>query len=70
MAASDFTEADLTAVRTAMLRGERTVQYETRAVTYHSMSDLIALEQRIIRVLRSINGSPKQTVAVSSGKGF
>jgi hypothetical protein len=35
-----YTEADLTRVRTALLRGEKTVEFADRSVTYRSVSEL------------------------------
>jgi len=37
---ADYTETDLTAIRTARLRGIRTVQYADRTVTYSSDAEM------------------------------
>jgi hypothetical protein len=60
-----YTSADLTAVRTAILRGERTVQFADRSVTYRSVDELLTVEARI---LREIGGRTrtKQTLGVAS----
>jgi hypothetical protein len=73
VADSDYTEADLAVIRRAMSRGERTIQFTDRSVTYRSAEELIALEARIVRALAA-SSTPatsrrKQTRVVSS-KGF
>jgi hypothetical protein len=74
MAASDYTDADLTAVRRAIAKGERSVQFADRAVTYRSMEELLAAEARISGSLEAaasttLTRRPKQTLLVST-KGF
>jgi hypothetical protein len=65
-----YTEADLTAVRAALTKGERTVQYLDRSVTYRSVEELQAVEAAILRDLASTTRTRgKQLYAVSS-KGF
>ena len=61
-----FTLENLAAIRSAMVRGELTVQFADRAVTYRSAAELVKLEERIIR---SLSGRPKQSLIVA-GKGF
>lgn len=60
-----YTEADLTAVRTALTRGERTVQYADRSVTYRSVDELVQIEQRILRELATSRPT-KQTYLVGN----
>ena len=62
-----YTSADLDAVRVAILKGERTVQYADRSVTYRSIDELQAVEQRILRELTRTRA--KQSFGVAS-KGF
>lgn len=64
-----YTEADLTAVRTALLRGERSVTFADRQVTYRSVEELQAVEQAILRELGAAQPRRKQAYAVAS-KGF
>ncbi len=64
-----YTEADLTAVRTARLRGIRTVQFADRSTTYTSDAEMRQVEQDIVRELRTITSRKKQTHAVAE-KGF
>ncbi len=65
-----FTDADLTAVRTALTKGERVVQYADRSVTYRSVEELLQVEQRILRELTpSTTARSKQTFLVGN-KGF
>jgi hypothetical protein len=61
-----YTSADLTTVRTAILRGERTVQFADRSVTYRSMDELRAVEQDILRELTTSDTRSKQTRIVAS----
>lgn len=61
-----FTQSDLAAIRAAMAKGERSVQFADRSVTYRSMAELREVEQIIVR---SLAGRPKQTLIVGS-KGF
>lgn len=67
MASSDFTPEQLAAIRTAIARGERVVQFADRSVTYRSMEELLAAEARIEEALRTAR--PRQFLGVSR-KGF
>lgn len=69
MAASDYTEADLIAIRRAIAKGERSVQFADRMVTYRSMDELLKAEARIANSLVNLTGRSKQSVIVA-GKGF
>ena len=62
-----FTQADLDAVRSAIARGERSVQFADRSVTYRSMDELLRAEERISNALTTERS--KQTFGVAS-KGF
>jgi hypothetical protein len=64
-----YTEADLAAIRSAIAKGERTVSYVDRSVTYRSMEELLAAEERIAGSLVTAQGRAKQSFAVAS-KGF
>lgn len=62
-----YTEADLTAVRTALLKGERSVTFADRSVTYRSVEELQAVETAILRDLsQATRTKTKQTLLVSS----
>lgn len=61
-----FTQTDLDAIRTAIARGERVVQFADRSVTYRSMDELLAAETRISRALASTTQTSKQSIGVSS----
>lgn len=67
-AASDYTEADLIAIRRAIAKGERSVQFADRMVTYRSIEELLQAESRITQTLRTTN-RPKQSLTVTR-KGF
>lgn len=62
-----YSESDLTAVRKALARGERRVQFVDRLVEYRSVEELQRVEQAIIRELTVVR--PKQVYLVGS-KGF
>jgi hypothetical protein len=62
-----FTQADLDAVRVAIAKGERSVQFADRSVTYRSMDELLKAEERIANALTT--EWSKQTFGVAS-KGF
>jgi hypothetical protein len=66
-----YTEADLTAVRTAIAKGERSVQFADRSVTYRDISELLQAEARISQALASAPATrrKKQMFGVAS-KGF
>lgn len=66
-----YTEADLTLIRTARLRGVRTVQFSDRTVTYASDQEMrqVELDIREELALTSPTRRPKQTLGVAS-KGF
>lgn len=65
-----YTAADLAAVRVALLRGEQTVQFADRSVTYRSITELLLVESRILTELATpATTRKKQTLGVSSN-GF
>lgn len=65
-----YTETDLTKVRQAIARGEKTVQFSDRSVTYRSIEELFQAEERIASSLEtSAAARKKQTFAVGC-KGF
>jgi len=64
-----YTEANLIAVRAALLRGELHVQFADRSVTYRSIDELQKVEQAILSELSSTRTRGKQTLGVAS-KGF
>lgn len=70
MAESDYTDADLIAIRRAISKGERAVQFSDRTVTYRSTDELLKAEARIAGALAAA-ASPrsKQSLFVAS-KGF
>ncbi len=62
-----FSQTDLDAIRAAIAKGEKMVQFADRSVTYRSMDELFQAEARIAQALRTSRA--KQTLVVSS-KGF
>lgn len=66
-----YTQTDLAAVRAAIARGERSVQYMDRSVTYRSMDELLQAEERIANALAEASSETrrKQSFGVAS-KGF
>lgn len=65
-----YTEADLIAVRAALLKGERSVQYADRAVTYRSVEELQKVEAAILRELATATRTRSKQVYVVASKGF
>ena len=61
-----YTSTDLAAVQTAIAKGEKTVQFADRLVTYRSMDELLAAETRIAGALAS---RPRQSLGYAE-KGF
>ena len=63
-----YTTADLAAVRSAIAKGEHSVQFADRSVTYRSIEDLLKAEDRITRALADSTTTRrrKHTYAVSS----
>lgn len=59
----NFTQDDLKAVRTAIARGEKTVQFQDRTVTYRSMDELISAERFIVSELTT---RPRQMTAYAT----
>lgn len=43
MAATTWTESDFTALEAAIKQGIRTVSYDGRSVTYHSLAEMLQL---------------------------
>jgi hypothetical protein len=64
-----YTEADLTLIRAARLRGIRTVQFADRSITYTSDAEMRQVEQDVTREVTTTQTRSKQTLGVSS-KGF
>lgn len=62
-----FTEADLAAIRSAIARGEQSVSFADRTVTYRSIDDLLKAEARIAAALQT---RAKQTYVVLGSKGL
>lgn len=62
-----YTSEDLAAIRAAIARGERVVQFADRSITYRSMEELIKAEDRIAAALRTSRS--KQSLGVAT-KGF
>jgi len=61
-----YTIVDLDRIRAAIARGERTVQFADRSVTYRSVEELLQAEARIASALAE---SPR-TVPAYGSKGF
>ena len=62
-----FSQSDLDAIRTAIARGERVVQFADRMVTYRTMDELFAAEERIARALTAgTTTTSKQSIGVAS----
>lgn len=68
-----FTLADVAAIEAALSRGELSVQYDNRRVTYRSIEELTAIRDRMVRELgpsaSTTTRRPKQVYLVGS-KGF
>lgn len=58
-----WTAADLAALESAIARGEQTVQFSDRQVTYRSIDALLKARAAVIAELGS--GGAKQTVVVN-----
>lgn len=58
-----YTESDLTAVRAALAKGERRVQFADRLVEYRSVEELQRVEQAIIRELTVVRRKQVYLVA-------
>lgn len=65
-----YQQSDLDAIRAAIARGERTVQFADRSVTYRTVDELLAVESRIAQALTTTPGRPRQTYGVAGAKGF
>lgn len=61
-----FSQSDLTAIQGAIARGERTVEFHDRRVTYRSVAELVEAESHIARTLAGgdNNARHKQTVLI------
>lgn len=61
-----YTQSDLDNIGRAIARGEKTVQFADRSVTYRSMDEL--LQARAL-IAAELEGTPRTRVA-SGSKGF
>ncbi len=70
---TDYTDADLIAIRRAISKGERSVQFADRGVTYRSAEELLKLEARISQSITAATTTTtpraKQSLIVAT-KGF
>lgn len=66
-----YTTADLAAVRTALLRGEKSVTFADRSVTYRTVDEIMKVEAAIIAELAaaSTDTRPRQFFGVATN-GF
>lgn len=55
-------QASLGAIEAAMAKGERTVQFADRAVTYRSMDELMTAQQYWAGKVALLGGRPKQSL--------
>lgn len=62
-----YTQSDLAAIQRAIAKGERSVQFADRSVTYRSMEELLQAERRIADALNPTR--PRQYRGVGD-KGF
>lgn len=66
-----YSQSDLDAVRTAIARGEKTVQFTDRVVTYRDISELLEAETRISRALAgSVSPQRSKQTLLTADKGF
>ena len=65
-----FSDADLAAIQKAIARGERSVQFADRTVTYRSMEELLAAEGRILAELNRAEKRPRQHIGVATSGFF
>jgi hypothetical protein len=71
VAESDYTTDDLTRIRAAIRKGERSVTFADRSVSYRSAEELLELEARIVRALSAAASTrPRKQTRIVSGKGF
>lgn len=68
-----YSQSDLDAVRAALAKGERSVQFADRSVVYRSTDELLAAEARISKALEAAAAASsrraRQSIAVGT-KGF
>lgn len=55
---SSWTESDLTAIEAALARGELSVRYEDKQVTYRSVDEMLRIREMIAGSLRSSTAQP------------
>lgn len=65
-----YTETDLSAIRTARLRGIRTVQFADRSVTYTSDAEMRQVEEDIKRDLATTTRTRSKQTRMVASKGF
>lgn len=61
-----FTQTDLDAVNTALLRGEKSVQFADRSVTYRSVDEILKVKEQITSELGRTNRRRRQFLGYSS----
>lgn len=64
-----WTSADLDAIKAAMAKGERTVSFADRSVTYRSVEELLRVKAEIEAELTAATTRPRQWIGVA-GKGL
>jgi hypothetical protein len=59
-------ESYIEALETALLRGERSVQFSDRAVTYQSIDDILKAIKYFKGLLVTLSGRSRQSVGVAT----
>lgn len=62
-------EANIDAIDLAIARGEQSVQFSDRAVSYRSVAQLLDARAHFVSLLAALNGRSKQTLVYAT-KGF
>lgn len=62
-----YTQSDLDGIRAAIARGEKTVQFADRSVTYRSVDEMLVAERKIAAEL---NPPASKTFYVAPTQGF
>ncbi len=61
-----YTQTDLAAINAALLRGEKSVQFADRSVTYRDIAEIIQVRDIIIAELAPATVRRRQYLGVSS----
>lgn len=67
--ATSWTQADIDALESSIKKGVRTVQFENRSVTYHSLDEMLKLLDTMRSAVAQTSGGTSRSTYAQFSKG-